>query len=122
MKDFVLLFFNVLLTVIGQLLLKFGMEKVGRINGLRDAFNKLMQAFFNPYILAGIAIYGFTTLVWLVILSRVELSIAYPVLSFGYVLSIFFSWLLLKESIPETRIVGALIICIGVYLVVQGES
>ena len=122
MKDFILLFFNVLLTVIGQILFKQGMNMVGRINSVRDALGKLPEAFLNPYVLSGIAIYGFTTLVWLVILSRVKLSIAYPMLSSGYVLSILFSWLLFKESIPKVRIIGALIICIGVYLVAQGES
>ena len=122
MKDFILLFFNVLLTVIGQILFKHGMNTVGRVNSIRDVLEKLTQAFLNPYILSGIAIYGFTTLVWLVILSRVKLSIAYPLLSSGYVLSILFSWLLFKESIPKIRIIGAVIICIGVYLVAQGES
>ena len=122
MKDFILLFFNVLLTVLGQILFKHGMNVVGRVNSIRDAFGKLTQAFLNPYILSGIAIYGFTTLIWLIILSRVKLSIAYPMLSFGYVLSILFSWLLFKESIPKVRIIGALVICIGVYLVAQGES
>lgn len=122
MKDFSLLFFNVLLTVIGQILFKHGMNTIGRVNSLRDAVGKLTLAFLNPYILSGIAIYGFTTLVWLIILSRVKLSIAYPMLSSGYVLSIFFSWMLFKESIPKVRMIGALVICIGVYLVAQGDS
>ena len=122
MKDFILLFFNVLLTVIGQILFKHGMNTVGRVNSIQDVLGKLTQAFLNPYILSGIAIYGFTTLVWLVILSRVKLSIAYPLLSSGYVLSILFSWMFFKESIPKIRIIGAVIICIGVYLVAQGES
>ena len=87
---------------------KHGMNIVGRINSVRDALGKLPQAFLNPYVLSGIAIYGFTTLVWLVILSRVKLSIAYPMLSSGYVLSILFSWLLFKEAIPKVRIIGAL--------------
>ena len=95
---------------------------IGRISSMRDVVGKLTQAFLNPYVLSGIAIYGFTTLVWLVILSRVKLSIAYPMLSSGYVLSILFSWMLFKESIPKVRIIGALVICIGVYLVAQGES
>ena len=122
MKDFILLFFNVLLTVIGQILFKHGMNTVGRVNSIQDVLGKLTQAFLNPYVLSGIAIYGFTTLVWLVILSRVKLSIAYPLLSSGYVLSILFSWMFFKESIPKIRIIGAVVICIGVYLVAQGES
>ncbi len=121
MKDFLMLFFNVLLTVIGQILFKQGMNTVGRVEKVKDLIPKLTQALFNPYILSGIAIYGFTTLVWLVILSRIKLSIAYPMLSLGYVLSILFSWMIFKEAIPKVRVLGALIICLGVYLVAQGK-
>lgn len=121
MKDYILLFFNVLLTVMGQILLKQGVSKVGVIN-FRELVPKLTQVLLNPYVIGGISIYGFTTFVWLVILSRVKLSIAYPMLSLGYVLTIPFSWLFFKESIPKVRIIGAIIICIGVYLVAQGEA
>lgn len=121
MKDYILLFFNVLLTVMGQILLKQGVSKVGAIN-FRELVPKLTQVILNPYVIGGISIYGFTTFVWLVILSRVKLSIAYPMLSLGYVLTIPFSWLFFKESIPRVRIIGAIIICIGVYLVAQGET
>lgn len=122
MKDSILLIFNVLLTVFGQILLKQGVSAVGRIGGFRELIPKLTQVIFNPYVLGGISIYGFTTFVWLVILSRVKLSIAYPMLSLGYVLAIPFSWLFFKEDIPRVRIIGAIIICIGVYLVAQGEA
>ncbi|RKU17580.1 hypothetical protein C6501_03830 [Candidatus Poribacteria bacterium] len=121
MKDYILLFFNVLLTVMGQILLKQGVSKVGVIN-FRELVPKLTQVILNPYVIGGISIYGFTTFVWLVILSRVKLSIAYPMLSLGYVLTIPFSWLFFKESIPKVRIIGAIVICIGVYLVAQGEA
>lgn len=121
MKDYILLFFNVLLTVMGQILLKQGVSKVGAIS-FRELVPKLTQVILNPYVIGGISIYGFTTFVWLVILSRVKLSIAYPMLSLGYVLTIPFSWLFFKESIPIVRIIGAIIICIGVYLVAQGEA
>lgn len=121
MKDYILLFFNVLLTVFGQILLKQGVSKVGAIS-FRELVPKLTQVILNPYVIGGISIYGFTTFVWLVILSRVKLSIAYPMLSLGYVLTIPLSWLFFKESIPRVRIIGAIIICVGVYLVAQGEA
>ena len=124
MKDilsYVLLFFNVLLTVIGQLLLKQGMNNVGRISSLRETIPMLIQAFLNPFVIGGISVYGFTTMIWLVILSRIKLSVAYPMISFGYVLSIFFAWLFFKESVPKVRIIGAIVICIGVYLVASAE-
>lgn len=122
MKDYILLTFNVFLTVIGQILLKQGVTKVGEIDNLKVFLSKFTQIIWNPYVIGGISIYGFTTFVWLVILSRVKLSIAYPMLSLGYVIAIPFSRIFFKESIPAVRIIGAIIICIGVYLVAQGEG
>jgi len=121
MKDYFLLIFNVFLTVLGQIMLKQGVTNIGRIEGFRELLSKFWQLILNPYIVGGVSVYGFTTFVWLVILSRVKLSIAYPMLSLGYVIAIPFSWLVFKESIPRVRIIGAIIICFGVYLVAQGE-
>ncbi|MEC8840423.1 MAG: EamA family transporter [Candidatus Poribacteria bacterium] len=122
MRNYILLVINVLLTVIGQILMKQGMTEVGEIDGsLRDVAPRLIQAFMNPFVISGISIYGFTTMLWLIILSRVKLSIAYPMLSLGYLFSIFFAWLLFKESVPKARILGAIIICLGVYFVASSE-
>lgn len=121
-KDVMLLLCNVLLTVTGQLLLKQGMTRVGRIEGLNRLVPSLIQAFTNPFVIGGIATYGFTTMIWLVVLSRVKLSVAYPMISLGYVMSILFAWLLFKESVPKIRALGAVIICIGVYLVVSSRD
>ncbi|MBI1925467.1 EamA family transporter [Candidatus Poribacteria bacterium] len=121
MKDFLLLFFNVFLTVIGQLLLKKGMINVGRVGSVKEVVPTLIQAFLNPFVIGGISVYGFTTMIWLVILSRIKLSVAYPMISLGYVISIFFAWLFFKESVPKIRVIGAIVICIGVYLVASAE-
>ncbi len=90
-KDFLLLFFNVCLAVMGQVLLKQGMIDVGRVGSLKAVIPMLIRALLNPFVIGGIAVYGFTTAIWLVILSRVKLSVAYPMISLGYVLSIFFA-------------------------------
>ncbi len=116
-KDFSLILANVILTVTGQICLKQGMTQVGRITGLGNALNSIAKTFANPYVLAGLGIYGFTSMIWLVVLSRMKLSIAYPMISLGYVLSIFAAWLVFKEQIPVTRIVGGVVICVGVYMV-----
>jgi drug/metabolite transporter (DMT)-like permease len=122
LKDFLLLICNVLFTVTGQLLLKQGMLQVGRVEGVSGVIHKLIQAFMNPFVIGGIATYGFTTMIWLVILSRVKLSVAYPIISLGYLLSILFSWIFFKESIPRIRVLGAVVICIGVYLVASASD
>ena len=122
MKDFTLLLFNVILSVLGQILLKQGMNQVGEISGsFQQMAPKLIQALMNPFVIGGIGVYGSTTLIWLVVLSRIKLSVAYPMISLGYVFSILFSWLLFKEDVPKIRVLGAFVICIGVYLVSMGE-
>ena len=122
MKDFTLLLFNVILSVLGQILLKQGMNQVGEISGsLQQMAPKLIQALMNPFVIGGIGVYGSTTLIWLVVLSRIKLSVAYPMISLGYIFSILFSWLLFKEDVPKIRVLGAFVICIGVYLVSMGE-
>ena len=122
MKDFTLLLFNVILSVLGQVLLKQGMNQVGEISGsFQQMAPKLIQALMNPFVIGGIGVYGSTTLIWLVVLSRIKLSVAYPMISLGYIFSILFSWLLFKEDVPKIRVLGAFVICIGVYLVSMGE-
>ena len=122
MKDFTLLLFNVIFSVLGQILLKQGMNQVGEISGsFQQMAPKLIQALMNPFVVSGIGVYGSTTLIWLVVLSRIKLSVAYPMISLGYIFSILFSWLLFKEDVPKIRVLGAFVICIGVYLVSMGE-
>ena len=122
MKDFTLLLFNVILSVLGQILLKQGMNQVGEISGsFQQMAPKLIQALMNPFVVGGIGVYGSTTLIWLVVLSRIKLSVAYPMISLGYIFSNLFSWLLFKEDVPKIRVLGAFVICIGVYLVSMGE-
>ena len=100
MKNFFLIFCNVILSVIGQLLLKQGMNQVGKIEGdLSEVVTRVFHALSNPFVIGGIGVYGSTTLIWLVILSRVKLSVAYPMISLGYVFTILFSWLKLNFKI-----------------------
>jgi len=117
MKDFLLIFVNVLLTVIGHLMLKHGMSQVGRVNSISMLPSIASRAVFNPFVVFGLLIFLMTSGLWLIVLSRVKLSLAYPMLSISYILAMFFSWLLFKEHIPWLRIMGAFIICIGVSLV-----
>lgn len=121
MKDVIVILINVSLTVTGQLLLKQGMIKVGRITSdLNKLPGMMLKALSNEYVISGIGIYAISAMIWLVILSRVKLSFAYPMVSFGYVLTVFFSWLLFKEQVPLVRLIGVFVICIGVYLVSRG--
>ncbi len=120
MIDMVIIIFSVLLSAVAQLLLKHGMTKVGRVSSLASAPRMLLAALSNPAVLTGLAIFGVSALSWLVVLSRVKLSVAYPMISLGYVAVIFFSWLILREPVRPITIAGCLIIISGVILISRG--
>lgn len=118
MKNFLMIFFCVLLGVAGQLSLKHGMGSVGRfVPEVSQMVSTFARAFSNPFVVSGFFLYGISSLVWMVILSRVPLSLAYPMISIGYVLVVVLSKVILKEDVSAVRFAGTLVICAGVVLV-----
>ncbi len=113
MKTLALVLFSVLMGVTGQLCLKAGVSG-GGINMLSLEFFKL---FLRPLIIGGFLAYGISSLAWLMVLSRTELSYAYPMVALAYVFVFILSWLLFKEQITWPRIVGMALICAGVVMV-----
>jgi drug/metabolite transporter (DMT)-like permease len=71
----------------------------------------------NPYVFVGLGIYVLGTVFWLAALSRVDLSYAYPFASLSYVVMLIGSWLVFGESISLLRIIGSVVIIIGVLLI-----
>jgi multidrug transporter EmrE-like cation transporter len=117
LKNFLLLFFCVALGVVGQLSLKHGMSTVGEIKlDISSIPSMLLRSFGNPYVLLGYVLYGISSLSWLIVISRVELSLAYPMIAIGYVLVVFLSWLIFSEHVTTLRVIGTLVICFGVFL------
>lgn len=117
MKQIILLLITVGLNVAGQLLMKQGMSQMGAISGpIQEMGLSVIRAFANPYVLGGVGAYGLSSIFWLILLSRVELSYAYPALSLGYVLITLISAFFLGESVTGTRWLSVLVISIGVIL------
>ena len=77
------------------------------------------QLALNPAILAGLGCYGLSVVVWIMALSRVEVSVAYPMLSLGYVVNALFAWWLFGEALTAMRLSGMFLIIVGVYLVAR---
>ena len=93
------------------------MSQVGAIGGSVGVMaGSLTKAFLNPYVLGGVGAYGFSSIFWLILLSRVELSYAYPALSIGYVLITLVSAFILGEDVSSLRWLAVAIICVGVIL------
>ena len=100
---------GVLLNAAAQLLLKAGTNAMPL--GLRLAL--------EPHILGGLACYVVSVVVWVVALSRVPVSIAYPMLSIGYVVNAAAAWYLLGEAVTPMRMLGIGIIVLGVFIVAR---
>lgn len=109
---YLILAINILLSVGGQFFLKYGINSLENLEG-KDL---IVKALFNPFVLIGIGLYGCGMLTWFAVLSKFDLSVAYPALSLGYILVMLISWQFLGESITLTKIIGALIIVAGVAL------
>jgi len=100
---------GVLLNAGAQLLLKAGTN--ARPLGLSLAI--------EPHILAGLACYVVSVVVWVIGLSKVPVSIAYPMLSIGYVVNAIAAYYLLGESVTPMRLAGIGIIIVGVFIVAR---
>jgi multidrug transporter EmrE-like cation transporter len=110
---------SISLAVGGQFLLKSGMNQVGRIGGGDLLYYKgmLLKTVFHPYVLMGLSLYALSTVSWLIVLSRVNLSFAYPFAGLGYIITILISWRFLNEPVGTARLIGGALICLGVVFI-----
>jgi len=117
---FSLLMLGVLLNAAAQLLLKAGTNRVGEfafsLDNLVPIGTKLA---LNPPILAGLGCYVVSVVVWILALSRVPVSVAYPMLSVGYIVNAVAAWLLFGESLAAQKLIGIGFIIVGVFLVAR---
>lgn len=121
MQKLTLVLFPVFIGVIGQIFLKKGMTEVGAMDfsALQAIVPQFVKAFMNISVLTGFFFYFLSSLFWMVVLSKVELSFAYPLLSVGYVVVLLASWFFFKEAISLVRWGGVFFILIGVTLIAQ---
>jgi len=110
----------VLLGVAGQLLLKAGTNAVGRFAfSLENAVPVGLQLALEPRILGGTGCYALSLLLWVMALSRTEVSVMYPMVSLGFALNALLAWWLLGEALSAQRLAGIAVIMLGVWLVAR---
>jgi multidrug transporter EmrE-like cation transporter len=111
------MFFVVALNVCGHVFLKVGMNQVGQV-GSRPLIQFAFSALANPYVLLGLTGYVTSVAGYIVVLSRTQLSIAYPILmSSGYALVVLVSFLWLKEPFSVIKWLGIFFILFGVLII-----
>ena len=118
--SFSLLMTGVLLNAGAQLLLKAGTNTVGVFEFSRENLLPVgLRLATEPHIAGGIACYVVSVVVWILALSRVEVSIAYPMLSIGYVVNAIAAFYLFGEAVTPARLLGIGVIILGVFLVAR---
>jgi len=117
---FSLLLTGVMLNAGAQLLLKAGTNRIGEFAFSFENIVPIgMRVATNPPILAGLGCYVVSVVVWILALSRVPVSVAYPMLSIGYIVNAVAAWWLFGESLTAQKLIGIGFIMAGVYLVAR---
>lgn len=117
---FGLIMTGVLLNAAAQFLLKAGVDRVGVIGLQIPALARAgLSLATNPYVLAGLACYVVSVVVWLLALSRTAVSIAYPMVSIGYIVTALAAWAFLGEQVSIVRWLGIGVIILGVFIVAR---
>lgn len=116
LSEFGLFLISVLTSVAGQFFLKAGALKLGKVNAT-NLFSHILGILVTPELLMGLTCYGLGACAYILLLTRVKLSIAGPAVALVYVFSLLLGYFLFREPIPFSRVVGLGLIICGVVLV-----
>ncbi len=116
-----LLLAGVLLNACAQLLLKAATRHSGELvaDSGRVSWSAVMQLMAAVPLWVGLSFYGMSVILWLGALSRVPVSVAYPMLSIGYVVNVFAAALLFGEALTAGKLAGIALICAGVFVLAR---
>jgi multidrug transporter EmrE-like cation transporter len=118
--SFALILVGVLLNAAAQLLLKAGTNAIGIIGaGQGTWLSQGTAVILQPFIVGGLICYVFSVAIWIAALSRVPVSVAYPMLSIGYVVNAISAHYLFGEAFSVTKFGGIAVIIVGVWIVSQ---
>lgn len=120
MKYLPFILFTVMTNAAAQLMLKQGMMALGPVSF--DGVNplvKLLQIVFSPWVFFGLCVFVISMASHLYVLSKVELSFAYPFLSLAYVAVAVFAYFVFREDLNAYRVAGIAFICVGTVLIAQ---
>ena len=121
LSTFAFILSGVLLNACAQLLLKAGTNALGGAITIttQNWLPMFVKVLTQWPIVAGLACYGVSVVVWIIGLSRTDVTVAYPMLSLGYVVSAIGAWLLLGEIVSPQRMLALAVIIVGVVLLAR---
>lgn len=108
-------FLTIFFTVYGQIIIKWQVSKAGSLP--EDVYSKLIfltSLVFNPWIFSGLIAAFAASVTWMAAMTKLPLGHAYPFVSLSFVLVLILSGIVFNESITPLKILGMLIIMLGV--------
>ena len=118
LRLFLLILTSVSLSALAQLALKAGTSRP-KANGAEGAAQELAGLFQSPFVYLGLGLYGLGAILWLFVLARAPLSLAYPFVGIGFILTALAGALVFQEGLSATRLAGTLLIAAGCVLVAR---
>jgi len=117
---FFLIIASVMLSALAQITLKHGMSTDAVQAALSVGGGRALWVVgTNLYVLGGLSLYGFGAILWLGVLAKVDVSLAYPFVAFGFILTMCFAILISGETVSGLRIAGTILIAAGAMLVAR---
>lgn len=110
---------SIFAVVAGQVLIKKGLNSLGGIDYASGVVAAYLKMFLCPYVIGGVILYGTGVVFWVYVLSKLDLSYAYPFLALTYIFVALSSAWFLHEQITLIRWIGIVTICIGVFLITR---
>jgi drug/metabolite transporter (DMT)-like permease len=121
MQTWWLVLLSVASGVAGQTVIKLGVSQPGAAEATQNLIALVTMILRSPLVLLGLMLYGIGALAWIAVLSRLDLSMAYPFLALNFILVTVSSRFLLGEEVPALRWLGILVICSGIWLVARSN-
>jgi drug/metabolite transporter (DMT)-like permease len=106
---------------VGQTSLKIGLNHIGGVS-LADGVVSLLKIFHTPWVIAAFVCYGISSILWLDVLSKLEFSMAFPMVASTYVFTLLIGHFLFQETVTLDRVLGMGLIVMGIFFVSKSGS
>lgn len=115
-NNLMVLFSSIILGALGQVLLKLGVNRIGQIDlSWPSLLHTLLNIFTNLWVITGIFCFVSSMILWIKVISNMELSKAYPSVSLSYIIVFLISIFIFNETASSSKIVGLILVALGVY-------
>lgn len=123
MGNLLLIFSSVALNAAAQLFIRQGMLQFGVVSfEAEQLWRMIWSVFTNCFLLSGMLCYAVSIVLWMVVLSKVNVSLAYPFLSMGYVMTAVLAYFIFGEPLTPQKCIGILVICFGVVILTYSRD